>query len=581
MVDIELFYINQCLVQYLFEKRVDYLNKVGKRYQDQGKLDIAERYYTAAKAIEASKNAEIAYGKAVADTTAKLNAQQSIMSAGGIAEARAKRAVAIAQSKQILSSASTDTSTIGVMGAFGELKKNIKESDMGPIRKAFTGISGAATIATTAVSGFIGAIQGYIALGAAVAGIAMLIDSWFTKNGEQAKAFKDALEASEEAIKTYGRTLDYLSKIDSSQVFSARGLTAQANAIQGLVDGLSTLREKFLELDKATTGWDRFTDNLASLIGRDQLSKFAEGSVKNIVKTIAAIDSDVARETALKTVTAELGAAGDNQIAWLEAIKKGGPEAAKKVEEIEKALKKVANSQSVVASRSTEFNESIKKLGDTYKDFTKSALDQSPLSKLGDDMIASSVKMVGALEDPIAGINTMKELLEDTSTIGIFDPKIVQELNRIKPEIDAINKKHGETVIALRKGREEIAPLELAYQKLNRVYGGMKLEDAADAGTIQGILELEEAAERMNKKQDELRLLTKKDTEERAKIAELMNSPKFREMAVDAFVKGSALISRALADAFEKARIDLARGIISMIGSVPGVAKIESEINSD
>ena len=67
------------------------------------------------------------------------------------------------------------------------------------------------------------------------------------------------------------------------------------------------------------------------------------------------------------------------------------------------ALKKVANSQSVVASRSTEFNESIKKLGDTYKDFTKSALDQSPLSKLGDDMIASSVKMVGALEDPIAG----------------------------------------------------------------------------------------------------------------------------------------------------------------------------------
>ena len=58
-----------------------------------------------------------------------------------------------------------------------------------------------------------------------------------------------------------------------------------------------------------------------------------------------------------------------------------------------------------------------------------------------------------------------------------------------------------------------------------------------------------------------------------------MNSPKFREMAVDAFIKGSALITRALADAFEKARIDLARGIISMIGSVPGVARIESEIN--
>jgi hypothetical protein len=236
--------------QEVTKEELDYLNKVGDRYKNQGKQDIAERYYNAAKAIEASKNAEIAFGKAVADTTAKLNAQQGIGSAQGRAEMMAKRTAAVAASKQILSSASTDTSTIGVMGAFGELRKNIKESDMGPIRKTMTGISGAVTIATTAVSSFVGALQGYLALGAAIAGIAMLIDSWFTKNGEQAKAFTDAIEASDEASKTYGRTLEYLSKIDSSEVFNARGLTAQANAIQGLVDGLTTLREKFQELDK-------------------------------------------------------------------------------------------------------------------------------------------------------------------------------------------------------------------------------------------------------------------------------------------------------------------------------------------
>lgn len=572
--------ILQKAAQDVTKEELDYLNKVGDRYKNQNKLNIADRYYEAAKAIEASKNAEAAFNKVVEDTTRKLQQQQGILSAGGQAEARAKRAVAVAQQKQILSSASTDTSTIGVFGAFQELKKNIGESQMGPIRKTFTGISGAVTIATTAVSGFVGAIQGYLALGAAIVGIATLIDSWFTKNAEQTKAFTDALETSTEAIKTYGRTLDYLAKQDTSEIFNSRNLTAQANAVQGLVGGLTTLREKFQELDKATTGWDRFTDSLAAMIGKDQLSKFAEGSVKNIVQTIASIDSDVARETALKTVTAELGAAGDNQIAWLEAIQKGGPQAAKKVEQVEKTLKKVADQQSIVASRSTEFDESIKKLGDTYKDFTKSAIDQSPLTKLGDDMAASSIKMVGALADPVAGINTMKKLLEDTSVIGVFNPALVQQLNRLKPEIDDMNKKHGETAIQLKKARQEVLALELDYQKLNKAYGGVDRDMViAQGGDTAGLDALEEATDRMNTKQAEILALTKKDTEERAKIAELMNSTKFKDLAVDAFIQGSALVSRALNDAFEKARIELGRGILSMMGSIPGIAKLESDLN--
>lgn len=572
--------ILQKATQEVTKEELDYLNKVGARYEKQGKSDIAERYYSAARAIEASKNAEVAFGKAVEDTTRKLNQQQGILTAQGRAEMMAKRAIAVAQSKQIISSASTDTSTIGVFGAFSELKKNLKESDMGPIRKAFTGISGAATIATTAVTSFVGAIQGYLALGAAVVGIAMMIDSWFTKNAEQAKAFTDAIETSEEAIKTYGRTLEYLAKQNSSEIFNSRNLTAQANAIQGLVDGLSTLREKFQDLDKATTGWDRFTDNLAKMVGKDQLSKFAESSVKNIVKTIAGIDSEVARETALKTVTAELGAIGDTQLDWLEALKRGGPEAAKKIELVEKTLKKVANEQSIVASRSTEFDDSIKKLGNTYKDFTKSALDQSPLTKLGDDMATSSVKMVGALADPIAGINSMKKLLEDTSTIGIFNPQLVQDLNRLKPELDNINKLHGATVSELRKARDEVLALELDYQKLNKAYGGVDRDLViAQGGDTTGLDKLEEATSKMNVQQAKIAALVKKDTEERAKIAELMNSPKFKELAVDAFVQGSALISRALNDSFEKARIELARGILSIIGSIPGAARLESQVN--
>ena len=572
--------ILQKAAQDVTKEELDYLNKVGARYEKQGKIDIAGRYYEAARAIQASKKAEEDYGRVVDETTRKLNQQQSLWTARGRAEILAKRTADVAASKQILSQASTDTSTIGVFGAFSEMRKSLGESQMGPIRKSFTAIRGAATIAMTAITGLIGALQGIIGLGAAITGLAAIIDSWFTKNSEQAKAFTDAIETSTEAIKTYERTLAFLEKQNPEVLFQSKSLTAQANAIQGLVDGLSTLREKFQELDKATKGWDRFTDSLAALIGRDQLSKFAEATVSNIVQTIAAIDSEVARETALKTVTAELGAAGDNQIQWLEAIKKGGPEAAKKVESIEKGLKKVADAQSVVASRSTEFDESIKKLGNTYKDFTKSAIDQSPLTKLGDDMAASSIKMVGALQDPVASIGSMKKLLEDTAVIGIFNPALVQQINRMKPEIDDMNKKHAETAIQLKKARQEVLALELDYQKLNKAYGGVDREVViAQGGDTSGLDALEEATNRMNDKQAQILALTKKDTEERAKIAELMNSTKFKDLAVDAFITGSALVSKALNEAFEKARIELARGILSMMGTIPGMAKLESDVN--
>ena len=571
--------ILQKAAQDVSKEELDYLNKVGARYEKQAKLDIANRYYEAAKAISASKKAEEDYGRVVEETTRKLNQQQSLWTARGRAEIMAKRTADVAASKQILSSASSDTSTVGVFGAFTEMKKSLKESDMGPIRKGFTAVSGAATIATTAISGFVGALQGVIGLATAIAGIAMLIDSWFTKNAEQAKEFTTAVETSDEMIKTYERTLAFLSKQNPEVLFQSKALTAQANALQGLVDGLTTVREKFEDLDKATVGWDRFTNSLASFVGKDQLSKFAEASVKNIVQTIAGIDSEVARESALKTVTTELGALGNQQIQWLEAIKKGGPEAAKKIEKIEQALKKVANEQSNVASRSTEFDESITKLSNTYRDFTKSAIDQSPLTKLGDDLAASAVKMVAALDDPIAGIGTMKKLLEDTSVLGIFNPAVVQQINRLKPEIDSLNKKHSQTVIELRNARQELMALEAEYQNAGKVDSGVDFSNAM-LGMQGGQFEaMEEVSNRLTEKQKDIAALVKKDTEERAKIAELMNSPKFKELAVDAFITGSNLVAMALNTAFEKARIDLGKGILGMMGSVPGIAKIESQMN--
>ena len=246
--------IMQKAVQDVSKEELEYLTKVGDRYKKQGKMDIADRYYNAVSAITASKKAEDEYAAAVAKTTKALQEQQNIFTARGRAEIIAKRATDIAASKAIVSQAGSDTSVMGPIAAWQEMRKNVNESTMGPIRKAFTTVSSTVSIATTAVSGFVGAIQGYLALGSAIVGIALLVDSWFTKNAEQAKAFKDAIETSDQAVKTYTETLKYLNKLDSEKIFSAAAVTAYANSLQGMVGGLDTLIDKFKELDTATTG---------------------------------------------------------------------------------------------------------------------------------------------------------------------------------------------------------------------------------------------------------------------------------------------------------------------------------------
>jgi len=575
--------ILQKATQDVTKEELEYLQKVGDRYKKSGKQEIADRYYAAKAAIESSKQAEEAYGKVVEENTKKLKEQSNIFTARGQAEALAKRTAAIAASKGIVSQATQDTGTLGAFGAFKEMMDSITKSDkMGPIRKGFTAIAGSISIATTAITGFVGAIQGFLFAGAAVLALLKGLDAWMTSSEEQTVAFNGALDASNESIKTYERTLALLLKTDPENIFQSKVVMAQANAFKGLVENLTEVREKFEELTKAQNGWDRFVDRLLSVVNKDQLSKFAEGTVKQIAASLAAIDSDAERQAAQSQISNLLGAKGTGQIEWLQAIKEQGPEAAKSIKAVEGVFAGISKQQQLAAARSEEYDESLNKLNKTYKEFVRSTLDTSPATKLGEDMVNASVKLAGALQDPINSIGNMKRLLQESAITGLFSPATVQQINRLKPEIESLNKLHGATTIELKKARQEVAALTLDYEKVQKSYEGTTTGVNAEFGgdmVPSQVANLEQVGEKLNKAQARLLELAKKDTEERKKIASLMAEPVFRELVVEGFEKGSNLVKRDLDAAFEKARIGLARGIIGLIGEVPGVAQLESKLN--
>lgn len=575
--------IMQKAAQDVTKEELDYLNKVGKRYEDQKKMDLANRYYDAAKAIQASQQAEEKYGKTVEDNNKKLSERAGLFTARGQAEAMARRTASIAASKGIIAQASQDTGTLGAFGAFAEMMTNIQQSDkMGPIRKAFTAIAGTVSIATTAITGFVAAIQGVLFAGAAVLAILKGLDSWFTNSEEQVTAFNSAIADANESIKTYERTISVLLKTDPENIFQSKAIMAQANAFKSLSDSLTTVREKFEELQKAQNAWDKFVDKILGAIGKDQLTKFAESTVKQIAASLAAIDSDTERGAAESRISQLLGARGTTQIAWLEAIKAQGPEAANAIKPIEKIFDDIAKRQVLAAARSEEYDESIKKLSQTYKEFVRSTLDNSPATKLGEDMVNASVKLAGALQDPINSIGNMKRLLEESAITGLFSPATIQQVNKLKPEIQKLNKLHGETTIELKKARQEVAALTLDYEKSQQTFMGMGTGVGPEFGgdVVYAQTEtLSAVSEKLNKAQQRLLELAKKDTEERKKIASLMAEPVFRDLVIEGFEKGSNLIKRDLDLAFEKARLNLAKGIVGLLGDVPGIAKVESALN--
>ena len=592
----------------LDETDVAFMKQQAERFKN--RPDVSAKYTSRAKDIEeaisasnslktatdALTNSEAAYQAAVAENDKKL--APGIRTAAGRAQLAAKRAADRAASRAIVSGAAESTAILGPVDAFKEMNKALKESDMNPIRKGFTRVSAVASIASTAIMGVVGALQTWIfIIGAAVAGIKMF-DAWMTKNADQSEAYKKAVSNSEESLKNYDRTIKSLAKTaekNGGAVFSTAGITAQANAFKELVDNLSTVREKFEELDKATTGWDKFWDGK---FGASQGESFAETTVANISKTIAAIRDPEMAANITQQVSGILGTSGDTSLEWIEALKKGGPEAAAAVKLIEDRLKPVSTALSITASRSKEFDDQLKKLGESYRAFAFSVIDKSPMSALGDDMISFAEKTIGALKDTETGLASMSKLMEDNSKLAMFSPDVFMNMQNMKSEVQALNKLHGETAIKLTAAKQAQQALQLEYDKAQaerlalvntQVDSSMGMSLLSNLGVIDKNKTADALITPAQKKakQDldaaikKIEQLNKETEEQKKQIDAVMSSPVFKQLAIEAFEIGAGLITKSVNFAFQKANIDLRRTLASGLNDLVGSAAIQNQIDAD
>jgi len=555
------------------QAELDHLKKLQEQYKNMGKMDISQRYENAIAKIQASALAEKAYTKAVEDTNKVLHSQGTIWTALGRSQIMAKRAQDIATQKTFVSNAGVNTETIGPLAAFSQLNKDISKSDLGPIRAQWTRLTGAITIATTAAVGFVAATQTYMMIALALVGAFKLLDSWISKNKEQAEKFNTAIDTNTTALKTYDDTLAAIQKKDASKIFGSDNLTAQANAILGLNDALTGLRESYEKLAKVTasSAWDTFINTFSKGFGTDNETKFGEAAAANISKQIASMSSREDRANAKALVNKATGMEpGSGEFNWAIGIAKQGPAAAKAVKEIEEALKKFGTEAANAASRSKEFDDSLKQVRLSFRDFINSVVDKSPMTKLGNDLITVGVKMSGALKDPANSLANMIELLKDTTSLGIFNPDSVIQLQKLQPVLDQLNIKQGELKKNLQEAIQNEAKLQLTLDTAKSKKGIFRSE-----------ADITLARAKLNHEQDKIARLERKTADINTQIAKTMQNPVFADLNFQAFQKGADLVQQSIKNGFAQADIDLKKGILSSIsGIVPGTAALEGSANA-
>jgi lambda family phage tail tape measure protein len=572
------------------QSELDHLKKLQDQYKNMGKIEISSRYEKAIDLIKKSADAELAFAKRVKETNDALSGRAGMFDPLGMARDRAKRAADAAKGKMLVSQAAEDTQVLGARSAFEQLRTSVKESDLSPFRKMWTTLAGSISIATTAMVGFISAIQTFVFIAAAVATGFKLLDAWLTKTKETSEKFNTALEASDEAVKSYNNTMEALVKKDPSKMFAADSLLAQSNAMLALNDSLGTLVDSYEKLSGVMkdSKWDQFTNWVSKLWGGDKESKFAETSAANIAKQISAITNASDRSAMTDKVNAALGTPGGGQLAWQDALEKQGPKAASILKTLQSDFKKLGTEAANTASRSTEFNDALKKVQDSYKAFAFANRDQSPLGKLADDMLNLSSKMVGALQDPIAGLTSMKALLAESTTLGIFDPGTAGQLKTLTSEINSLAYSQGRVTQEIIASRQEVDTMQLEYDKLiqkrdayqasaNTAVSG-RTRDIAQASADILSREATVLEAKLSSKLSQLDKLTAKEAENRDKIQKLMQDPVFAKLVVNAFEQGAKLTLQSINNGFAQAQVELQKGILSGLTGLPGSAALERQV---
>lgn len=449
---------------------------------------IAAQYRDLAKAIREAQEAERNYLAQVKEIERRRDAPPPRFSTANRAAIELERARKQEAGAAIITKVGETAGTVGSLAAIKQLTEGIKTEKLGLLRGSLTAVSGAATIAATAFSGFVTIVSSFFGyLGLALT-VFEALDFAFSTNSKEVDKFKNSLSLAEEAIRSAEATTKKF-----QDTMRPQAMIASAEALSNLKDSLTDTTEALIKADRAASGWDRFIEGFKSLYGGDLKSQFGENFARQVELSLKAITDPQLKKNAEEKLRSlfqvqDLSAQGIER-----AIQMLRPEQVTNIaNEVSVLFTGISKQAKTVADSLRGVQDGFKNLETSYQELANQLVQNDPLSKFGNTLSQQGFMLADVFKDPIAAAAQLRDILEDTSKIRLLSPDSQRILMQNRDEFNRLStalQSYQKQIVDTKKNMDYYASISM-YDEYQQEQGKLDRQQRAEQDVRQQMIEM-------------------------------------------------------------------------------------------
>jgi len=364
-----------------------------------------------------------------------------------IAQRRLERLEKSATKGNLVATAATNATIIGVRNSMAALNKEITDNGLKGWDKWSTVAKGGIAAVSARVMGILGSLGNVgMAVGIAV-GAFQLLDTWLSKNTKQLEALSNAMETVNTAATTVTSTLNNLSARSDFGI-SVQGIQARATAFSELTDSLAPLSRKLKEAQEAGDNWwDASINWIKKAADKDLQSTYVDTISNAVMAGLRVIDDPTLKAEAERNIRSLFTGMGTISKDSLKAALNASGDIDSilpKVESLIGKLKTASNTMSASAQKVQSFGTTMTDASKAFDEFTVSLNNSDPLSKLANQTISAGFALRDTFKDVNSGLASLISIGTDASKLRFLPVNAQKELLAVLPQLEYFQKSIGQ-----------------------------------------------------------------------------------------------------------------------------------------
>lgn len=406
------------------QDELNYLKTLGARYAAQGKMELASKYDAATEAIKRSIAAEQNFAKIIDGVNQKVKERQPIYTELGMAQRKLESAQQFGIAKRAVSTASEEASIMGMRDAWAGLNKTVADNSLKPIPALFARVGGAISIATTKLTGLLGAFSSIgVYVGIAATAFSML-NSLFSANVKETEAFNKSVQDATETTKTATGVFEKF-----GNALTTESLIAKSNAIDGVATSINTTVSALEKADKVANFWDRQIDLVKSIFGYGLKNEFAS-SISDQISSGLKVISDPKQQRVVEDQLKKLLNVKDLKFENIQTALEGidPKNIVKTGKEIAKVFDVANKSAQTTKGALMSVKDGFVELEASYRELSNTLVSNDPLTKFAQSLMKQGFEMEAAFKDPQAAAASLRDIIQDIGKIKLFPEDVQNQL---------------------------------------------------------------------------------------------------------------------------------------------------------